>query len=360
MIWRSALAASLAFSLACATPASAQQTPAPTASSAVVAAAGGWTRTGVTVRRGAQLQVNAQGQWSTARAIAPFGPTGTRERQPDALAPAINVGALIGKIGDAGQPFIVGATYSGAATADGELLLAFNDDPAAAKDNVGRLAVSIAVRPAPQVSRLPATTTLTRPPTIQTAPPSVAIRPPTIAVAPTAPVTPPPSDAPTTRPPPTTAPPRDTATPPRPEPTRPPTTAPLPPASTEPARDPAASPTPEPAAPPTAAEPAGPLPPEPEFEALEPPADAPPEASPAPQDAAQTGPPAPPAAPTRWPWLLPAILAAAVLAGLLLLALRGKRPAAHDAVAGLPRVTARVQADGRDGQTLAVQWRGRA
>lgn len=383
--WRSALPACLALSLACAAPSFAQQTPAPTASSAVVAAAGGWTRTGVSVRRGAQLQVNAQGQWSTERTIAPFGPAGTRERQPGALAPAFNVGALIGKIGDGGQPFVVGAGFSGAAAADGELLLAFNDDPAAAKDNIGRVAVSIAVRPPLQVSQLPATTTLTRPPAILTPPPTVATRPPTIAVAPTAPVTrpsvdttaptrPPSAQPPQTTRPPTASPPQTTrppppveppanpdAPPPKPEPSRPSATVPPqtaePPATEEPGRDTAALPTPEPANPPEPAEPARP----PEPEALGPPADAPPDVPAAPVETAQPSPPAAPATPVRWPWLLPAILAAAVLLGLLTLALRGRRPAAPDqAAAGLPRVTARVQADGRDGQALTVSWRGRA
>ena len=374
-------------------------TPAVAPTQAVVGAAQGWTPSGVTLRRGGRLTLTAEGRWSVSGALAAtvasniafVGPDGIAGRtSPRALLASANIGALIGKIGENGAPFLVGSKYDGAIAADGPLLLAINDDAGAFADNQGRLAVAVtavaptatptttpprvlipgailAPRPIPKFD--PPTAVPTDPGKPATpAPRPGATRPTDTNVpgrTPTAPTATPadtprttpagtpgatrptvPADVPSTKPP-ATAPPTTTKPPQRLPP--PAADTPAPPADTEPAdtrppvdtKPPEAQPTPEApvdAPPPAAEQPAPPI------------------ALPAPSN--------PPAPAPKWPeWVTPvAILGATALALLLLLQLRarGSRRDGDDTPRGSATgIGSRVADDGRAGQTLSVNWRGR-
>ena len=360
-------------------------TPAVAPTQAVVAAAQGWAPSGVSLQRGGRLTLTAEGRWSVGGALAATvasnvafaGPDGIAGRtSPRALLPSANVGALIGKIGENGAPFVIGSKYDGAVAADGPLLLAINDDAGAFADNQGRLAVAVtAVAPtiAPPRVLIPGAI-LTPRPIPKPDPPTATPQPNIPTATPTdtgKPATPSPRPG-ATRPTDTNVPgrtPTDT-----PGATRPPAATDVPPT-----RPPATQPT----APPPSTKPPSRLPPPADYTPAPPadtqPADTrppvdtkPPAAQPTPEAPVdETSPvaeqPAPtnPASPVpKWPeWVTPvAILGAAALALLLLLQLRarGQRRDEDDRPRGSATgIGSRVADDGRAGQTLSVKWRGR-
>lgn len=149
----------------------------------VVAGARAWQATGVTVHAGGQLQISATGQWSAVRQSTTFAAANVAAPPTDAngypntaggegtLLPSANRGALIGKIGEDGAPFLVGAAFNQTAPADGMLFLSMNDIANGFEDNSGRLAVSITAAapqpppveepppPAPEVTPTPVPST---------------------------------------------------------------------------------------------------------------------------------------------------------------------------------------------------------
>ncbi|MBI2104982.1 MAG: alkaline phosphatase family protein [Candidatus Omnitrophica bacterium] len=128
-----------------------------------------WTDTGVDVRRGEPLHVEAEGlasvvgwrvaDWLAGRPVDRWvGPAGTyvwprhyaaRGRFP---LPAMAEGpfpafGLIGKLGEDGEPFAVGERYDGKAPASGRLWLGLNDDELS--DNRGAFRVTVELAPHP-------------------------------------------------------------------------------------------------------------------------------------------------------------------------------------------------------------------
>jgi hypothetical protein len=107
-----------------------------------VAADSGWTGTGVELRTGQQLTIEADGEASLSQGVT-TGPEGT-----EGAAGAIPVfqeaapGALIARIGGA-EPFRVGESASLTAPADGELFLCVNDR--SYDDNTGHYNVRVQV-----------------------------------------------------------------------------------------------------------------------------------------------------------------------------------------------------------------------
>jgi hypothetical protein len=106
-----------------------------------VPANGGWVNTGIRVRRGEFVSFDTTGQVqlstsSSDRAQA----AGTTRTAPGAPLPAVNAGALIGRIGNS-QPFGIGNQTSVPMPADGILFLTVNDDERS--DNSGEFVVSI-------------------------------------------------------------------------------------------------------------------------------------------------------------------------------------------------------------------------
>ncbi len=131
-----------------------------------------WTLTRAVVQNGARLQISAgDGSWSTSGQAAvnrlqnlltnADGYAGRTD--PHARVPDANLGALIGKIGENGTPFLVGSKYDATANADGPLFLAINDLPGGYANNTGRMPASITVTapPPPEQTTVPAPTTET-------------------------------------------------------------------------------------------------------------------------------------------------------------------------------------------------------
>lgn len=86
-----------------------------------------WTPTGLTVRRGETVTVNATGEIKYGGgADAKASPNGSSEQQPNNPVPNATTGALIGRIGN-GQPFAIGSQPSFQAPAAGQLFLGVND-----------------------------------------------------------------------------------------------------------------------------------------------------------------------------------------------------------------------------------------
>lgn len=101
-----------------------------------------WQRTGIQLTQDQYFTIRAQGEW----VYTPGewnGPEGHRRfRSPEFYPlPYVPGGALIGKIGDAGQIFYVGAEFSSRASVAGPLFLRIDDD--ILSDNEGKLEVKI-------------------------------------------------------------------------------------------------------------------------------------------------------------------------------------------------------------------------
>jgi len=106
-----------------------------------VGANSGWVSTGMRVRRGEQLSFSTSGEVQLSedrndRARA----AGTGRTAPGSPLPAVNAGALIGRVGNS-QPFGIGDQGSVPMPFDGILYLAVNDDQR--DDNAGAFIVSI-------------------------------------------------------------------------------------------------------------------------------------------------------------------------------------------------------------------------
>lgn len=124
---------------------SAGQTQKPGAAGAVmVAATREWTDTGVTLQAGDLLDITASGQIFYAPGKGAFAPpSGSGRATAAAPMPNVEIGALLGRIGD-GRIFFVGETMAGyRAQTAGRLFLRVNDD--VLTDNRGEFRAQIAV-----------------------------------------------------------------------------------------------------------------------------------------------------------------------------------------------------------------------
>jgi hypothetical protein len=106
-----------------------------------------WTATGISVKKDELLSFNANGEIQlSADANDVATPFGSKSGRKAARSPLPNVlaGALIGRIGNAGQPFAIGSGVTIKMPAEGYLFLGVNDDGFA--DNVGEFRVDIGRR----------------------------------------------------------------------------------------------------------------------------------------------------------------------------------------------------------------------
>ena len=119
-----------------------------------VSASAGWVSTGVTVQDGDTLTLRANGRAATARPPEFTASRSGPEGQPwicegaigDCGACALDgvpYGALIGRIGAEGTPFLVGAGGTWTAEGEGELFLAINDNELCIDENTGGYLVQI-------------------------------------------------------------------------------------------------------------------------------------------------------------------------------------------------------------------------
>jgi len=117
-----------------------------------VAAADLWRDTAIDIRRGEVYRVTAEGDW-TAGPLC--GRTDARGMASENLlcmkgllagsfpVPEGRIGALVGRIGPGGKPFVIGGTSGFIAQADGRLFLRMNELDDFRFDNDGKLAVAI-------------------------------------------------------------------------------------------------------------------------------------------------------------------------------------------------------------------------
>ncbi len=108
-----------------------------------------WQSTGVYLQAGDLVTIRASGQWTySPDEVGLHGPEGGRWA-PDFYpmpAPRALGGALLGRIGEAGDMFLVGRRVTARAPAPGLLYLGINDDLLG--DNEGVLTVQIEVKSA--------------------------------------------------------------------------------------------------------------------------------------------------------------------------------------------------------------------
>jgi hypothetical protein len=102
-----------------------------------------WQSTAVYLALGERYSIRARGSWLYSPWAGPNGPGGQRRFRAPAYYPLPNVpgGALIGRIGQKGQPFYVGERMAGRADEHGVLYLRIDDDRLG--DNQGWLAVEV-------------------------------------------------------------------------------------------------------------------------------------------------------------------------------------------------------------------------
>jgi len=110
-----------------------------------VSATDRWTDTGLTVRAGDSISIEADGtiQMSGDRNDT-AEPAGSRRNAPGALVPNAPAGMLIARIGN-GAPFAVGARRTARAPASGRLYLGVNDDYL--EDNNGQFNAMVSIEP---------------------------------------------------------------------------------------------------------------------------------------------------------------------------------------------------------------------
>lgn len=104
-----------------------------------------WTKTSVKVRPGQSITVTAEGQLHGGDFT--FGPEGTTahpEWAPYSLVSDWPHLALIGKLGEDGEPFLIRTAYSGIAVRGGVLYLGINDLDA--ENNQGAFQASVEIR----------------------------------------------------------------------------------------------------------------------------------------------------------------------------------------------------------------------
>jgi hypothetical protein len=102
-----------------------------------------WQSTGVELNVGDQFRLRANGKWEYSPIVGLNGPRGGRPAVDSYPLPWALGGALLGRIGESGEPFLVGASARGVADTHGILYLRINDDLLG--DNAGTLDVDIEV-----------------------------------------------------------------------------------------------------------------------------------------------------------------------------------------------------------------------
>lgn len=159
-----ALAATATFAQAPQQPAAAAAGTSQEGATAVLSATETWRPVASDLRAGGRLQIRATGQWrisqqfSAASDVAAYralardtGPDGYTDLplSPQVILPSAPVGALIGRIGENGAAFLIGSQYDQPIESDGALFVSINDVADQFSDNVGRVAIQIAVSAPP-------------------------------------------------------------------------------------------------------------------------------------------------------------------------------------------------------------------
>jgi hypothetical protein len=102
-----------------------------------------WQSTGVTLNAGDLFTIRAEGEWEYSPFVGFHSARGGRPAPSYYPLPQVPGGALIGRIGEAGNPFYVGPRLTNSASSAGLLYLRINDDLLG--DNAGQLKLEIRV-----------------------------------------------------------------------------------------------------------------------------------------------------------------------------------------------------------------------
>lgn len=86
-----------------------------------------WTNTNVSLSSGAELNISASGQIGYDSSSDTCGPDGLSSSKGSPPLPNQNGASLIGKIGENGNPFFIGSSYSSTVSSSGILYLSIND-----------------------------------------------------------------------------------------------------------------------------------------------------------------------------------------------------------------------------------------
>ena len=115
-------------------------------SSTRVSARRGWQGADVLVKRGDKVQMRARGTWLYTPGEY-HGPQGHERYRASEFYPLPDVpgGALIGRIGEDGEPFYVGDSLDFRARRAGRLFLRIDDD--ILSDNEGHVTVEVTIKP---------------------------------------------------------------------------------------------------------------------------------------------------------------------------------------------------------------------
>jgi S1-C subfamily serine protease len=121
------------------------QSPETEVATTVLANAEAWRNSGVTVRKGVTYRITAKGRWTAGGICGWTGPDGAGAAGICFYAFVRNgtASALIGRIGEAGTPFYVGADLDLVANEDGTLVFRINDGIVG--DNEGSVQVKTAI-----------------------------------------------------------------------------------------------------------------------------------------------------------------------------------------------------------------------
>ncbi len=102
-----------------------------------------WQSVGLKLETGDHYTLRADGEWAYSPIVGLHGPAGGLPSVSTYPLPGHRGGALLGRIGENGQPFYVGVRASGIALAPGLLYLRINDDLLG--DNQGDMLVAVEI-----------------------------------------------------------------------------------------------------------------------------------------------------------------------------------------------------------------------
>lgn len=102
-----------------------------------------WQSTGLKLEAGDRYTLRVTGEWQYSPVVGLHGPTGGMPSVASYPLPGWPGGSLLGRVGETGEPFYVGAKFSGFVQAPGLLYLRINDDLLG--DNQGEMRVTVEV-----------------------------------------------------------------------------------------------------------------------------------------------------------------------------------------------------------------------
>ena len=121
------------------------------ATTTVLAVADEWRNSGAILKKGQKYQITATGKWTAGPICGWTGPDGYGVSSMCSGVTGTYLGRdsaslLLGKIGDQGNPFVVGGGFELTAPEDGILFFRINDTPAIMADNSGSVNVTVSLK----------------------------------------------------------------------------------------------------------------------------------------------------------------------------------------------------------------------